>query len=135
MGLPVALGVVRCARLSFTATGRVMGVSALGRCYVDLVDASNAHCSSLAGVTATHAVACEPVGGGYRLAKTALVDGVVTYVQYVPPVPAPCELQDPFFLSLADGALVSGAVAAVWLAAWAWRAISSVLRGDTEDLS
>lgn len=122
-------------RLSITHWAGLMGFAALGRCYVDLVGAGSAHCSSLAGITSTHAVACEPEGGGYRLSKTLVADGSVSYVQYVPPVPSACELQDPFFLSVADGAVVSGAVASVWLAAWAWRAISSVLRGDTEDLS
>lgn len=131
----MALGLGLRPRLSSTHRVRLMGFAALGRCYVDLVGAGNAHCSSLAGITSTHVVACEPDGGGYRLSKTLLADGSISYLQYVPPVPSACELQDPFFLSLADGAVVSGAVASVWLAAWAWRAISSVLRGDTEDLS
>lgn len=40
---------------------------------------------------------------------------------------------NPFALSMEDGAAVSGAVASVWLAAWAWRAIYSVLRDRGED--
>lgn len=38
---------------------------------------------------------------------------------------------NPFALSAEDGALIAGAVASVWLAAWGIRAVRSVLR-DTD---
>ena len=38
-----------------------------------------------------------------------------------------------FTMDAATGALVSGAVATVWLAAWGWRAVYSVLNGSSTD--
>lgn len=37
---------------------------------------------------------------------------------------------NPLMLSAADGAVISGAVAGVWIAAWCMRALYSVLRGS-----
>lgn len=41
---------------------------------------------------------------------------------------------NPFVLSVEDGLLISGAIAAVWAAAWAWKALAAVLRSDGEAL-
>jgi hypothetical protein len=39
---------------------------------------------------------------------------------------------NPFMLSVEDGLLISGAIAAVWAAAWAWRKAASALQTDGE---
>lgn len=39
---------------------------------------------------------------------------------------------NPFFLSPADGALVSAAVGAVWIAAFCWRAVRSALSDSVD---
>lgn len=41
----------------------------------------------------------------------------------------------PFVLSVEDGALVSGAIGAVWLLAWSLRAIRQVLNPDNSEES
>lgn len=41
---------------------------------------------------------------------------------------------NPFVLSVEDGLLISGAIAAIWAAAWAWRALARVLSSDGEAL-
>ena len=43
-------------------------------------------------------------------------------------------LQNPFLISVSDGLLISGAVIAVWVAAWCIKAVASVLRSDGEAL-
>ena len=40
---------------------------------------------------------------------------------------------NPFFLSPEDGLLVSGAVASVWMAAFAMRAVIAVVRGPRDE--
>ena len=39
---------------------------------------------------------------------------------------------NPFVLSVEDGLLISGAIAAVWVAAWCWRALALTLQSDGE---
>jgi hypothetical protein len=39
---------------------------------------------------------------------------------------------NPFNLSVEDGALVGGAITAIWAAAWCWRALARTLRSDGE---
>jgi hypothetical protein len=41
---------------------------------------------------------------------------------------------NPFVLSASDALLISGAVIAVWAAAWAWKALGRVLASDGEAL-
>nr|WP_316639190.1 hypothetical protein [uncultured Roseateles sp.] len=123
------------------------GLYFAGQCFADPFRAVDAYISahhatffSYEGGCAYKTTAISQNGDGVQIKflKT-LIDGSETqacpatsWVEYVPlPV---CDLApSPWNMSYADGGLVAAAVGSVWIAAWAVRAIRSVLSDRESD--
>lgn len=124
-----------------------MGVAAGGRCF-ETADAAAAWvCGSTfpvasvgidsAGAAYTVTAMCSGVTGS-SLTIQRVRNGGTPQSQAVTYTGPSCDPLDyltasPFSLSAADGGLVAAAVAGVWMAAWAWKAIYRTLGGGSEN--
>lgn len=117
------------------------GFASVGRCHPS-ADLAAAHlCGSAFPVVESSGgsivvTSCEASSAAY-LTLSRTVDGASALgVTVTASYPACDELEwlsyNPFGLSLADGLLVSGAIALVWSMAWAWRAVFSTVRGQED---
>jgi hypothetical protein len=123
-----------------------MGFALHGFCHSTITQASTQACanqypvagvvSGSLGTSVAAVISCEGVAtdGALQLQKRhdgALVSSFTQAMAY-----PPCDWADfpsnPAALTPTDGALVGAAVASVWLAAWAWKAIYKTL-DDTGD--
>ena len=118
-----------------------MGYALADWCYSDAVSAASQVCATAYPVQAVSSagalvsVSCTGLDvSGYLLLSRSLDGGTpVTFSQPVAfsscdPLTYP---SSPAHLSIADGSIVAGAVASVFLAAWAWRAIYKALNVDS----
>lgn len=125
----------------------IVGAAALSRCFADASAAlSNLCAAGYPVVAATGVVSCTSSSATSLVLSVSTIPAgcsgtcspTVGSVTITPTLRA-CDETDwlsyyPLSLSVADGLIVSGAIASVWIIAWVWRSLVAALGSDGEDV-
>ena len=120
-----------------------MGVAFGGICHATPLEAAQLACANsypVSGVTSSGALVvfnCSGVGAGGALTIDRYLDGAPLQSISVPAAFPACDWNDfpsnPAGLTVTDGVVLSGAIVGLWMIAWSFRVLRTVLKDNESD--